>query len=305
MNNPNNNIISKKVLAFLLVVIFAVGYISGKSNNAEADQMFLLSGKSSEIVSDTDFSIFWKVWSLINQKYVATKIASSTASSTPSTPVTDQDRIYGAIKGMVASLGDPYTVFFTPKEASSFKTEIDGNFEGIGMEVGQKDGILTVISPLPGSPAEKAGIKTGDKIVKINDTITTDMSIDEAVQLIRGKKGTEVRITIFHEGGTQPVELKLIRDVINIPTIDNKYDAQNGIYTIKLYSFNANSEELFQTAIKDFAKSPSNKLIIDLRGNPGGFLDSAVSIASNFLPAGQIVVRENCRVNRRGICISF
>ncbi|MEI8061742.1 MAG: S41 family peptidase [bacterium] len=288
--------IKKIVAIFVLIAMFSIGFVTGKSNDVEARQF---SGNSASTkVSDLDFSLFWKVWTLVNEKYVPTHVATSTAGIATTTVATNQDRIYGAIKGMVSAMGDPYTTFFTPEENTSFKTQIDGNFEGIGMEVGQKDGILTVIAPIAGSPSERAGIKTGDKIIKINDTISSDLSVDQAVSLIRGKKGTKVILTILREGSTKPIVYEITRDVINLPTLDANYSTSTGIYTIRLYSFNANSRDLFNKEIDKFALSGSNKLIIDLRGNPGGFLDSAVSIASNFLPGGAVVVRESYGTNK-------
>ncbi len=288
--SPNQSI-KKVVSVIVLAAVFSFGFISGKSTNAEARQ--------TNAVSDVDFAIFWKAWSIINEKYVSTHTSTTTAGIATTTAFTgNKDRIYGAIKGMVSSMGDPYTTFFTPQENTSFKTQIDGNFEGIGMEVGQKDGILTVIAPLAGSPSEKAGLKPGDKILKINDTISTDISVDQAVTIIRGKKGTKVSLTILREGSTKPITYEVTRDVISLPTLDGKYATSTGIYTIKLYSFNANAQELFNKEIAKFALTGSDKLIIDLRNNPGGFLESAVSIASNFLPAGAVVVRENYGKNK-------
>ena len=298
MNNSQNNTQGstiKRVVGLIIVLaVFSVGFISGRSIDVEAKQV-ISSGNSANI-SDVDFAVFWKVWKIVNEKYVPTKTATSGAAIVVNT--TNQDRIYGAIKGAVEAMGDPYTTFFTPKEATSFKTEIAGNFEGIGMEVGQKDGILTVITPIAGSPAEKAGIRSGDKVVKINDTISADMSVDQAVTIIRGKKGTQVTLTIIREGVSKPIEYKITRDVINLPTLDSKLDETTGIYKIKLYSFNANSQLLFNNTLDQFVKSSSNKLIIDLRGNPGGYLDAAVSMASNFLPSGAVIVKENYGPNK-------
>ncbi len=285
-SETSNNSIKKLVTFIVLVSVFSFGFISGKSTNAEARQ--------TNAVSDVDFAIFWKVWTLVNEKYVPTESSSTTLKLATTTAITtNKDRIYGAIKGMVSSMGDPYTTFFTPEENTSFKTQIDGNFEGIGMEVGQKDGILTVIAPIVGSPAEKAGLRPGDKIIKINETISADISVDKAVTLIRGKKGTKVLLTVLREGSSKPITYEVTRDVISLPTIDSSYATSTGIYTIKLYSFNGTAAELFNQSINKFALSGSTKLIIDLRNNPGGFLDSAVSIAGNFLPEGSVVVREN------------
>lgn len=287
----SSNSIKKLVTFIVLISVFSFGFISGKSTSVEARQ--------TNAVSDTDFAIFWKVWTLVNEKYVPTHTSTTTSGLSTTTAVTaNKDRIYGAIKGMVNAMGDPYTTFFTPQENTSFKSQIDGNFEGIGMEVGQKDGILTVIAPLAGSPAEKAGIRPGDKVIKINDTISTDISVDQAVTIIRGKKGTKVNLTIIREGSTKPITYEITRDVINLPTLDGSYATSTGIYTIKLYSFNANAQDLFNKEIDKFALSGSSKLIIDLRNNPGGFLDAAVSIASNFMPAGSVVVRESYGKNK-------
>lgn len=295
MQNQSTGALIKRAVALIVAVaVFSIGYVSGRSSDVEARQTRTSANATN--ISDLDFSLFWKVWKTVDEKYVPTKVATSGAAIAGG--VTNQDRIYGAIKGSVAAIGDPYTTFFTPQENTSFKTEIAGNFEGIGMEVGQKDGILTVIAPIAGSPAEKAGIRSGDKILKINDTISTDISIDKAVSMIRGKKGTKVTLTILREGLSKPVQYEITRDVISLPTIDSKFDQATGIYTIKLYSFNANSELLFNNSIDQFVKTTSNKLIIDLRGNPGGYLDSAVAIASNFLPEGAVIVRENYGTNR-------
>jgi carboxyl-terminal processing protease len=233
--------------------------------------------------SDADLTLFWKVWGILDEKYV------SHSTSTPA--VTEQDRIYGAIEGMTKSLGDPYTVFFPPEESKAFNEEISGNFEGVGMEIGLKEKVLTVIAPLKGTPAERAGILTGDKIIKIDSTITSGLSTDEAIKLIRGARGTIVTFLI-QRGEDEPVEIKVTRDVINIPTLATK-TLENGIFMIQLYSFTGDSPNLFRKALRDFMLSKSDKLILDLRGNPGGYLNAAVDMASWFLPQGKVIVIED------------
>lgn len=269
------------IAAILVVPAFGLGFFSGKAQSAEAS--FIVSSRNQ--IENVDMSLFWKAWALLDQKYVDTKKASST-------PITSEQRVHGAIAGMVASMGDPYTSFFNPEEAEEFEAQIEGNFEGVGMELGIKEGILTVIAAIKSTPAEKAGILPGDKILKIDDTVAVDMPVEKAVTLIRGKKGTTVRLTIGREG-KEAFEVSVVRDVINLPTIDTKYDQATGIFTIKLYSFTANSSTLFRNALRDFVATKSNKLILDLRGNPGGYLDSAVDMASWFLPTGKVVVRED------------
>lgn len=280
------------VSTLVLAIVFSIGFISGRANPAEASFAssqkipdFILEGRTGTSTLEADFDLFWRAWALLDAKYVNTKSATSTK-------VTDQDRVYGAIAGMVNAMGDPYTSFFPPEEAKAFQEQISGNFEGVGMELGVKEGVLTVIAALKSTPAEKAGIKSGDQILKINDTITLDMRVDQAVKLIRGKKGTEVKLTIGREG-VEPFEITVVRDVINIPTLDTKYDQSTGIFTIRLYNFTGNSTTLFRNALRDFVATKSNKLIIDLRGNPGGYLEAAVDMASWFLPAGEVIVRED------------
>lgn len=274
------------IIAFCLVVIlgsFFVGTYVGQSH-ADVDSALSIKNKDLEKPTDVDFSLFWKVWNLLDEKYVATH-------GTSSDPVSDQERVYGAIRGMTEALGDPYTDFFPPQETKDFEQEISGNFEGVGMEVGIKDEVLTVVSPLKGTPAERAGIKAGDKILRIDDTVTSNMSTDAAIKLIKGPKDTPVRLTL-QRGSEAPFEVTVIRAVINVPTINTKLRA-DGIFVIELYSFTATSPNLFRDALREFMLAKSDKLVLDLRGNPGGYLDAAVNMASWFLPQGTVIVREN------------
>lgn len=265
----------------VLVALFFVGGIYiGYNKRPEIDKVMGISGKETEVTTEVDFSPFWKVWNIINEKYpTANKIS-------------DQDRVYGAISGLIGSLNDPYSVFFPPDEAKSFEDEIAGNFNGIGIEIGIKDKVLTVIAPLKDTPAYRADIKSGDKILKIDKTVTSGLSTEEAIKLIRGPKGTSVILTIFRGEAERPKEIEIIRDTINIPTLDTEI-RKDGIFVIKLYSFSANSANLFRNAIKQFIDSGKDKLLLDLRGNPGGYLDSSVDMASWFLKGGKIIVTED------------
>jgi carboxyl-terminal processing protease len=226
-----------------------------------------------------DFEPFWKVWNLIDEKY-------ADASS-----VSSEDRVYGAIKGLVDSLNDPYSVYFPPEDSKEFNETIKGSFEGIGMEVGIKDKILTVIAPLKNTPADTAGLRAGDKILMINETSTSDISVDKAVSVIRGPKGTSVKLTIYREGDLKPREVSVVRDVIKIPTLKTEI-RKDGIFVIELYNFSQSSANLFGNALIDFKNSGLSNLVIDLRGNPGGFLEASVDIASMFLPEGDLIVSE-------------
>jgi carboxyl-terminal processing protease len=267
-----------------VVAIFFIGFYAGKTTQSESDKIASILNKDTGTGENIDFAPFWKAWQVIDDKYV------STSTTTP-VKTDNQNRVYGAISGMVASLGDPYTTFFPPVEAKSFNEEISGNFEGVGMEVGTKDGVLTVIAPLKNTPAYKAGIKSGDKIAKIDDTLTNSLSTAEAVNIIKGKKGTTVKFTIIREGEKDPLIISVVREVIDIPTIDT--ETKVDVYIIHLYNFSAISSDLFRNSLRKFIESGKYKLVLDLRGNPGGYLEAAVDMASWFLPAGKVIVKED------------
>ncbi|MFA6520277.1 MAG: S41 family peptidase [Candidatus Paceibacterota bacterium] len=268
------------ITVILIGLFFIAGVYVGIQNRSEIEKVAGISGKETAVTTTADFAPFWKAWNTLNEK------------SLSADKITDQDRVYGAISGLVGALNDPYTVFFKPTEAKSFEEEISGNFEGIGMEVGIKDNVLTVIAPLKDTPAYRAGIKSGDKILKINNTSTSDLGIDGAIKLIRGPKGSTVTLTIFREGEKQPKDVVIVRDTVSIPTLDTEL-RKDGIFVIKLYSFSATSANLFRAAMKEFVEAKTDKLLLDLRGNPGGYLDAAVSMASWFLPNGKVVVTED------------
>jgi carboxyl-terminal processing protease len=268
------------VTVFLIFLFFIFGVYIGNSNRPAIEKVMGISGKETAVATTADFSPFWKVWNSINEKY------------TNASKVSDQERVYGAIAGLVDSLDDPYSVFYNPEESKSFEEEISGNFTGIGMEIIMKNKVPTVIAPLKDTPADKADIQPGDKILKINGETTEGLSIEDSIKLIRGEKGTPVTLTILREGLQAPKDIVIIRDTINIPTLDTEL-RPDGIFVIRLYSFSANSPKLFRSAIKQFAEAKSNKLILELRGNPGGYFSAAVDISSWFLEGGKIIVTED------------
>jgi carboxyl-terminal processing protease len=270
----------------LIVLFFILGVYVGNGQQPEIDKITSLINKETGVETQADFGPFWKAWNEINEK------------SPNANKITDQERVYGAISGLVSSLDDPYSVFFSPDEAKAFQEEIAGNFTGVGMEIGVKNKTLTVVAPLKNTPAERAGILSGDQILQIDDTITSGISVDEAVKLIRGERGTIVTLIIFRDGFKEPKEIKITRDIIEIPTLDEELRS-DGIFVIRLYSFSANATSLFSQAMQRFIVSDSNKLLLDLRGNPGGYLDAAIDISSWFLPGGKIVVTEDYGENQK------
>ncbi len=237
-----------------------------------------------------DFSPVWKSWRVIDEKFVPAAVATSTQIAT-STETANQERVWGMIQGLAESLGDPYTFFLPPKENEIFSEDISGEFTGVGMEIAVRDQVLTVVSPLKGTPAERAGIKSGDRILKIDGVDTEGMDISNAVSRIRGPKGTQVTLLIMREGFSEPREYKITRDVINIPTVVT--EVRDDVFVIEVRSFTANSPELFRRALREFVESGRSRFILDMRGNPGGYLDAAVDMASWFLPSGRIVVTED------------
>jgi carboxyl-terminal processing protease len=282
----NNNLKKYKLVlisSVLIAVSFGFGVYFGKSNHNLNYEEPVISRSSSEASTTIDMDAFWATWKLLDQKFVYTHKDAK--------KISDQDKLWGAIQGMTAAYGDPYTVFMPPEESKSFDSDISGNFEGVGMELAIKDKNIVVIAPLKGTPAYSAGVKKGDVLLSIDGKSTENMSVDDAVKLIRGKAGTDVTIKFAREGATLPVEIKITRGVIDVPTAET--EIKGDVFVIKLYNFYALSSDKFRLALRDFFESGKSKLILDLRGNPGGYLESAVDMASWFLPLGKTVVREN------------
>lgn len=280
----NRQLVITLVILFLILGTggaFFLGVYLGYENRPAVDKITSVFNKEEGQPADVDFSPFWEAWKILEDRYVNGHSATTT--------VSNQDRVWGAIAGLAASLGDPYTIFLPPEDKKRFEEDISGNFSGVGMEVGMRDGHMVVVAPLPNTPAKRAGIEAGDRIIKIDGEFTAEMNIAEAVQKIRGEKGTKVVLTMLRND--EELRFEVTRDTIAIPTIETELNPE-GIFVIRLFNFSANSPELFRGALDEFIDSGSDKLILDLRGNPGGFLDASVHIASWFLPSSDVVVRE-------------
>lgn len=272
--------ILKSILGLLAVFfIFTVGfYVGGKATPS----FYKISSvqNMNQPSGNVDFNIFWDAWRQLEEKYVGRN------------DLDRQKMVYGAISGMVKSLGDPHTAFFTPDQSKMLEDDISGSFGGIGAEIGFKKGVLAVIAPLKGSPAEQAGILSGDKILKINDEFTQDLSLEEAVGKIRGERGTTVTLTILRDGLPEAKEYKIKRDIIKVPIIEWEKKS-NGVAYIKIDNFVGEVDADFQKAAREIKASGAKKIILDLRDNPGGFLDSAIETASYFIPEGELVATED------------
>ncbi|MCL4437628.1 S41 family peptidase, partial [Patescibacteria group bacterium] len=226
-----------------------------------------------------DFGIFWQTWQLINSDYLN------------NAQISDQTKIYGAVNGLVNSLGDPYSEFFNPSDSQKFQEDVQGSFSGIGAQLSVKNGQIIIVSPLKDSPAQKAGLKSGDQILQINGTSTANMNINDAVELIRGESGTTVTLTILRSGWDKPQDFKIVRANIDVPTLD--YSMKDGnIAYVHLYAFNENTDLLFYQAMVKALTGGAKGLVLDLRDNPGGYLQTAVDMSGWFLKRGSVVVTE-------------
>ncbi|MEK7628381.1 MAG: S41 family peptidase [Patescibacteria group bacterium] len=295
--NTNSFLSVRTVAGWAVVLVtfsFSVGAVVGAYKNAQVASVASAIGLAQfSPPPGVDFSPVWKAWTVIDERFVPARISTSTATSTEATGATDpQERVWGMIEGLASSLGDPYTLFLPPTDAKIFEEDISGNFEGVGMEIAIRENILTVVSPLKDSPAAKAGLKAADKILKIDDADTRSMSVEAAVKRIRGTKGTTVTFKVLREGEADFLTIPVVRDVINIPTIKTEL-RKDGVFLIQLYNFSALSAGLFRDALREFKDSGSHRLILDLRGNPGGYLEASVDMASWFLPLGSVVVTED------------
>lgn len=228
--------------------------------------------------NDGDINLFWQVWETVKKEYVAQ-------------PVDPTKMFYGAIKGMVSSLGDPYSIFLDPKMTQEFQKELSGKFEGIGAEIGFKDHQLSIVAPLPDSPAEKAGLKAGDKILKIDNKDTQDMNLDYAVSLIRGKKGTTVILNILSSGQEQPRDVTIKRDVIKVSSVTWELKNNNIAY-VKIAQFDDETTSLFNKIVNQILLKNPKGIILDLRNNPGGYLDGATTLAGKFLDEKVVLYEE-------------
>jgi carboxyl-terminal processing protease len=283
-----NIIINASMSLVLLLGVLAIGYYVGYNHKPEIDKIQNLSNKNTAVSTDADFAPFWKAWNILKTKSIYKN------------EINDQEKVWGAIEGLASSFGDPYTVFFNPENNKLFTEEIKGSFSGIGAELDIKNGMLTIVAPLKNTPAWNAGIKAGDKILKIDDKDTANMTADEAVSLIRGEIGTSVNLVIGREGEKSTKDLKITRDVVDYPIIETEYLEDKNIFIIRFYSFSENSTELFKEALNEFYNTGSNRLIIDLRNNPGGYLDSAVNIGSWFIEKGKVIVSEDYGNGEKG-----
>ncbi|MFC1612579.1 S41 family peptidase [Patescibacteria group bacterium] len=265
----------------VLLFTFVIGaYVGRKIEIAKINQVEIrkLVNKDAEanflITKKIDFGQFWEVWEKIKEDYAYQ-------------PLDEVKMFYGAISGMVATLGDPYTVFLEPQVAEEFQQELAGKFEGIGAEIGITNGQLMIIAPLLDSPAEQAGLKAGDKILAIDDFNTKGISLGHAVKRIRGDKGTEVRLLISRDGLGEAEEIKIVRDKIVVKSV--QWHMEGDFAYIRILQFGTDTIRDFDKTVKKIILKNPKGIILDLRNNPGGFLDAAVKMAGEWIPQKPVV----------------
>jgi carboxyl-terminal processing protease len=289
-----NNVFNKISNIFLVIILIIVSFLAGQSNKKEqsainysakdGDYEVSIDNKYSttpegKTIKNVDFNLYWQVWDTVKTTYV------------DSEDISEEDMFYGSLEGMIKAVGDPYTSFLDPELSKRFNDDLSGSFEGIGAEIGIRDDTLIIIAPIDGMPAQEAGLKSGDKVLSIDGKSTAGISIDKAVDTIRGEKGTDVTLTIYREGLDETKDITITRGVIIIESVKTEILDDN-IMLINISNFNEDTEALFSQAIEEANNKEAKGIILDLRNNPGGFLDSAIEIASEWVETGPVVLEK-------------
>jgi carboxyl-terminal processing protease len=287
-------ILKKAILIVVFLVLLAASYGAGlysagknelAKEIAKSEAVYLgkILNKYSQpklgiLAQDVNFDLFWEVWDTLEKQYVEKD------------KLNEKELFYGALRGMVEAVKDPYTVFMDPKESQDFAESLSGTFEGIGAEIGIRKEILTIVAPLPETPAEKAGLRAGDKIYAINGESTAGFTVEEAVRKIRGSKGTTVTLTISRDGVGEAKDFVITRGTIIVKSV--KTAKKDDIFVITINSFNNDTASLFNDAVEEALKINPKAIILDLRNNPGGYLETAIDVASEWVEEGIIVTEK-------------
>lgn len=278
----------RSVISFLVLGLviggYGLGYAQGKSGFVFEPTSFKVINQKDQPVT-VDYGLLWDVIAKLKANHIEK-------------PSNDQKILYGAVKGAVQSVGDPYTEYFTPEELQSFKSDLSGSFDGIGAEIGKDDGNIVIIAPLDASPAKAAGLLPKDIIVKVDGAEVNGWSVEETVRRIRGKKGTMVVLTIYRQGRSDTFEVPIKRDQIIVKSVKWEVKNANGprdqkkIGYISVSRFGEDTETLFSTAVQELRAQGVVGIILDLRSDPGGYLETAVELGSYWIPKGKLVVKE-------------
>ena len=276
MRDVERRLMNKRMAAVMMVVTFAIGFLISSISLAEKDEGQDDIYKELELFSDTV--------SIIRSDYVEEPKS--------------KDLIYGALKGMLSAL-DPYSQFMDPDAYNEMKVETEGEFGGIGIEITIKDDLLTIISPIDGTPAYKVGLKAGDKIVKINGKITRDLTLIESVKILRGKPGTDVEVTVLREKERKLLDFTITRSIIKLESIKRSEIIKDDIGYVRLVEFQEKTKRDLETSLRKLEKQGMKGLILDLRNNPGGLLNAAVDVSDKFLEEDKVIVSTKGRVENQ------
>ncbi len=275
---------------FLALVVLAI--ISGSSFTAgvTAERNGLLPGavriEPPEMAGQ--FSVFWQAWDLVGKHFVDRKA------------VDPHSMTYGAIEGMLSSLGDTgHTRFLTPDEANMQRSDISGQFQGIGAELGQKDGILIIVAPLDGSPAQKAGIQAGDALLAVDGQQVAGMSLDQVVRIVRGPEGSKVTLTVIHPSGMSTTDVTIVRAKIEMHPVSWAMIPGTKVAHLRISQFSANTNRDLQAALKELRSAGAQAMVVDVRSNTGGLLDQCISVTSQFLAKGNVLVEQDAQGNQK------
>jgi len=242
-------------------------------------------GEVASTEDKADLSLFWEVWEIMDENYVDTDAIQS------------DKEVYGAIRGLVSSLGDPYSSFMDPEEAEQFDSDLEGEFSGIGAQLDQRDGQIVIMAPMKGSPAESAGLLPEDVIVLVDDQPVQDQSLEQVISRIRGEQGTSVKLTLMREGTSEPIEKTITRDVITVPSVEWSYKEEAGktLIVVEISQFGGGTVQAFREAVQEALVKDADGMVIDLRMNGGGYLDDSVEVASEFFKDEVAVVNVRYR----------
>ncbi|MBI5621573.1 S41 family peptidase [Candidatus Falkowbacteria bacterium] len=283
-----NNPFKKYVAGYIVVLLVALGFLGGfwlgqtlpwTHRDGSLVNVPVAGDKPEYLTERVDFNLFNEVWGEIAGQFV------------DRSKLLDSELFYGSLRGLVAALNDPYSAFFDPQETRDFSQELEGNFEGIGAEITIKQGQLMVVAPLPGSPAYTAGLQPGDLILAIDSEPTAPLTLYQAVDKIRGQAGTAVTLVIARTGWTEPKEITMTRQEIHFDSV-RWHRRDDGLFYIEVNSFNDDTRRLFNQAVRDVVAAEPQGIILDLRGNPGGYLDYAVDMVSEWVENEPVVIEQ-------------
>lgn len=278
MKSSVKKILAGIVVAVILVGVYYIGVMIG-SNKLEfsLDNPTVININKSS-TNDADFDIFWQAWDLVNNEYYDKDL-------------NYKEMMYGAISGMLDSLDDAYTMFMSPEESKNFLEDLEGEFGGIGIEVVSRDGYLVVVAPLEGLPAEEAGIRSKDIIAKIDGVDVGEYSFSEAINKIRGEKGSNVTLTVLHEGENETIDVTVTRDIVEVDSVN--WEQKDDVMYVRVSQFGEDTISLMDDVIAETKKNGLEKMIVDIRDNPGGYLDVGVDFTSLFIPEGTAVIEKD------------